>query len=169
MGRSKTFDQLVAELKTKVREKGSSSVDGASSTGHCQGPSAAKEQSGATYYRRPLASLPAFRFSPSSQQTAEQLPASLLTLLSRHFVKSHVCVFCKRVNQGNFVLLSSKVDLQRSVRAALKRRRSGWMKEASELRLHWSTAESPATTATLKSTKRLWTSSLLLHIPGLLQ
>lgn len=70
MGRSKTFDQLVAELKTKVREKGSSSVDGASSTGHSPGPgpgaAAAKEQPGGHFCRRPLASLPAFRFTPSS-------------------------------------------------------------------------------------------------------
>lgn len=66
MGRSKTFDQLVAELKTRVREKGSSSVDAASSAGLCQGASAAKEQSGGHYYRRPVTSLPTFRFSPSS-------------------------------------------------------------------------------------------------------
>lgn len=72
MGRSKTFDQLVAELKTKVREKGSSSVDGASSTGHCQGPSAAKEQSGGHYYRRPLASLPAFSRSPAVGESSPE-------------------------------------------------------------------------------------------------
>ncbi|XP_068568721.1 ataxin-7-like protein 2a isoform X2 [Cebidichthys violaceus] len=59
MGRSKNFDQLVAELKTKVREKGAQCLEGGSSTGS-PSPEAPKEQAGAPHCRRPLASLPAF-------------------------------------------------------------------------------------------------------------
>ncbi|XP_074505167.1 ataxin-7-like protein 2a isoform X1 [Sebastes fasciatus] len=60
MGRTKNFDQLVAELKTKVREKGVQSLDGGSSTGRSPSPEAPREQAGAPHCRRPLASLPAF-------------------------------------------------------------------------------------------------------------
>ncbi|XP_051270951.1 ataxin-7-like protein 2a isoform X1 [Dicentrarchus labrax] len=60
VGRSKNFDQLVAELKTKVREKGAQSLDGGSSTGRSPSPEAPREQAGAPHCRRPLASLPAF-------------------------------------------------------------------------------------------------------------
>ncbi|XP_010773909.1 ataxin-7-like protein 2a [Notothenia coriiceps] len=60
MGRSKNFDQLVAELKTKVREKGAQSLDGNSPS-----PEAPVEQTGAPHCRRPMASLPAFS-QPSS-------------------------------------------------------------------------------------------------------
>ncbi|KAI4826497.1 hypothetical protein KUCAC02_029944 [Chaenocephalus aceratus] len=65
MGRSKNFDQLVAELKTKVREKGAQSLDGNSSAGRSPSPEAPMEQTGAPHCRRPLASLPAFS-RPSS-------------------------------------------------------------------------------------------------------
>lgn len=61
VGRSKNFDQLVAELKTKVREKGAQSLEGGSSTGRSPSPEAPREQAGAPHCRRPLASLPAFR------------------------------------------------------------------------------------------------------------
>ncbi|XP_035516985.1 ataxin-7-like protein 2 [Morone saxatilis] len=60
VGRSKNFDQLVAELKTKVREKGAQSLEGGSSTGRSPSPEAPREQAGAPHCRRPLASLPAF-------------------------------------------------------------------------------------------------------------
>ncbi|XP_035486925.2 ataxin-7-like protein 2a isoform X1 [Scophthalmus maximus] len=60
MGRSKNFDQLVAELKTKVREKGAQSLEGGSSSGRSPSPEAPREQAGAPHCRRPLASLPAF-------------------------------------------------------------------------------------------------------------
>ncbi|XP_029682321.1 ataxin-7-like protein 2a isoform X3 [Takifugu rubripes] len=57
VGRSKNFDQLVAELKTKVREKGAQSLEGGSSTGRSPSPEVSRE---APHCRRPLASLPAF-------------------------------------------------------------------------------------------------------------
>ncbi|XP_028261853.1 ataxin-7-like protein 2a isoform X2 [Parambassis ranga] len=60
VGRSKNFDQLVAELKTKVREKGSQALEGGSSTGRSPSPEAPREQAGAPHCKRPLASLPAF-------------------------------------------------------------------------------------------------------------
>ncbi|XP_034442726.1 ataxin-7-like protein 2a isoform X1 [Hippoglossus hippoglossus] len=63
VGRSKNFDQLVAELKTKVREKGGHSLEGGSSSGRSPSPEAPGEQPGAPHCRRPLASLPAFRRS----------------------------------------------------------------------------------------------------------
>lgn len=59
VGRSKNFDQLVAELKTKVREKGAQSLEGGSSTGRSPSPEVSRE---APHCRRPLASLPAFRY-----------------------------------------------------------------------------------------------------------
>lgn len=58
MGRSKNFDQLVAELKTKVREKGAQSLEVGSSAGS-PNPEVSRE---APHCRRPLASLPAFRY-----------------------------------------------------------------------------------------------------------
>lgn len=58
VGRSKNFDQLVAELKTKVREKGAQSLEVGSSAGS-PSPEVSRE---APHCRRPLASLPAFRY-----------------------------------------------------------------------------------------------------------
>ncbi|XP_067444583.1 ataxin-7-like protein 2a [Thunnus thynnus] len=73
VGRSKNFDQLVAELKTKVREKGAQSLDGGSSTGRSPSPEAPREQAGAPHCRRPLASLPAFsRSTAISESTPEE-------------------------------------------------------------------------------------------------
>ncbi|KAF7652210.1 hypothetical protein LDENG_00099870 [Lucifuga dentata] len=69
-GRSKNFDQLVAELKTRVREKGAQSLEGGSSAGRSPSPEAPKEQTGAPHCRRPLATLPAF-----SRSTALPLAA----------------------------------------------------------------------------------------------
>uniref|UniRef100_A0A8C2Z1S8 Ataxin 7-like 2a n=1 Tax=Cyclopterus lumpus TaxID=8103 RepID=A0A8C2Z1S8_CYCLU len=73
MGRSKNFDQLVAELKTKVREKGAQSLEGGSSAGRSPSPEAPREQAGAPHCRRPLASLPAFsRPSALSESNIEE-------------------------------------------------------------------------------------------------
>ncbi|CAJ1051845.1 ataxin-7-like protein 2a [Xyrichtys novacula] len=73
LGRSKNFDQLVAELKTKVREKGAQSLEGGSSTGRSPSPEAPREQAGAPHCRRPLASLPAFsRSTAASESTPEE-------------------------------------------------------------------------------------------------
>uniref|UniRef100_A0A3Q3WTF9 SCA7 domain-containing protein n=1 Tax=Mola mola TaxID=94237 RepID=A0A3Q3WTF9_MOLML len=73
VGRSKNFDQLVAELKTKVREKGLQSLEGSSSTGRSPSPEAPREQAGAPHCRRPLASLPAFsRSTPGSESSEEE-------------------------------------------------------------------------------------------------
>ncbi|RVE72862.1 hypothetical protein OJAV_G00043420 [Oryzias javanicus] len=67
-GRSKNFDQLVAELKTKVREKGAQMLEGGSVSGHSPSPEAPREQAGVPHCRRPLASLPAFSRSTSSAE-----------------------------------------------------------------------------------------------------
>ncbi|XP_026163171.1 ataxin-7-like protein 2a isoform X2 [Mastacembelus armatus] len=73
VGRSKNFDQLVAELKTRVREKGAQSLEGSSSTGRSPSPEAPREQAGAPHCRRPLASLPAFsRSTAVSECTPEE-------------------------------------------------------------------------------------------------
>ncbi|KAM7402790.1 hypothetical protein PAMP_018001 [Pampus punctatissimus] len=73
VGRSKNFDQLVAELKTKVREKGAQSLDGGSSTGRSPSPEAPRELAGTPHCRRPLASLPAFsRPTAVSENTPEE-------------------------------------------------------------------------------------------------
>ncbi|XP_041811852.1 ataxin-7-like protein 2a [Chelmon rostratus] len=73
VGRSKNFDQLVAELKTKVREKGAQSLEGGSSTGRSPSPEAPREQAGAPHCRRPLTSLPAFsRSTTVSESTTEE-------------------------------------------------------------------------------------------------
>ncbi|XP_068170957.1 ataxin-7-like protein 2a [Antennarius striatus] len=71
LGRSKNFDQLVAELKTKVREKGAQSLEGgsSSSTGRSPSPEAPREQAGAPHCRRPLASLPAFSRSTAVSES----------------------------------------------------------------------------------------------------
>uniref|UniRef100_A0A3Q4N6F2 Ataxin 7-like 2a n=1 Tax=Neolamprologus brichardi TaxID=32507 RepID=A0A3Q4N6F2_NEOBR len=66
VGRSKNFDQLVAELKTRVREKGSQALEGGSSTGQSLSPEAPREQAGTPHCRRPLVTLPAFRFWPTA-------------------------------------------------------------------------------------------------------
>ncbi|XP_077459093.1 ataxin-7-like protein 2a isoform X1 [Stigmatopora argus] len=72
MGRSKNFDQLVAELKTKVREKGAQSLEGCSSSARSPSPEAPREQEGVPHCRRPLASLPAFSCSTAfSESTPE--------------------------------------------------------------------------------------------------
>ncbi|XP_022062096.2 ataxin-7-like protein 2a isoform X2 [Acanthochromis polyacanthus] len=73
VGRSKNFDQLVAELKTKVREKGAQALDGGSSTGRSPSPEPPREQAGAPHCRRLLASLPAFsRSTAGSESTTEE-------------------------------------------------------------------------------------------------
>ncbi|KAK2821033.1 hypothetical protein Q5P01_023992 [Channa striata] len=73
VGRSKNFDQLVAELKTKVREKGAQSLEGGSSTGRSPSPEAPREQAGVPHCRRPLANLPAFSRSMAvSDCTSEE-------------------------------------------------------------------------------------------------
>ncbi|XP_011473519.1 ataxin-7-like protein 2 isoform X1 [Oryzias latipes] len=68
VGRSKNFDQLVAELKTKVREKGAQMLEGGSVSGHSPSPEAPREQAGVPHCRRPLASLPAFSRSTSAAE-----------------------------------------------------------------------------------------------------
>uniref|UniRef100_A0A8C9YX30 Ataxin 7-like 2a n=1 Tax=Sander lucioperca TaxID=283035 RepID=A0A8C9YX30_SANLU len=72
IGRSKNFDQLVAELKTKVREKGAQSLEGGSSSGRSPSPEAPREQAGAPHCRRPLASLPAFSRPTASEGNTEE-------------------------------------------------------------------------------------------------
>ncbi|XP_010751374.1 ataxin-7-like protein 2a [Larimichthys crocea] len=73
VGRSKNFDQLVAELKTKVREKGAQSLEGGSSTTRSPSPEAPRDQTGAPHCRRPLAILPAFsRSAAVSESTPEE-------------------------------------------------------------------------------------------------
>ncbi|KAM6928225.1 ataxin-7-like protein 2a [Xenentodon cancila] len=73
VGRSKNFDQLVAELKTKVREKGTPTLEGGSFTGQTPIPEAPREQAGVPHCRRPLASLPAFsRSTAVSECTPEE-------------------------------------------------------------------------------------------------
>ncbi|TDH13540.1 hypothetical protein EPR50_G00033940 [Perca flavescens] len=72
VGRSKNFDQLVAELKTKVREKGAQSLEGGSSSGRSPSPEAPREQAGAPHCRRPLASLPAFSRPTASEGNTEE-------------------------------------------------------------------------------------------------
>ncbi|KAM9859084.1 ataxin-7-like protein 2a [Aulostomus maculatus] len=72
VGRSKNFDQLVAELKTKVREKGSQSLEGGSSSGRSPSPEAPREQAGVPHCRRPLASLPAFSRSTTVSDTTPE-------------------------------------------------------------------------------------------------
>ncbi|XP_068598932.1 LOW QUALITY PROTEIN: ataxin-7-like protein 2a [Brachionichthys hirsutus] len=67
-GRSKSFDQLVAELKTKVREKGAQSLEGGSSPS----PEAPREHAGAPRCRRPLASLPAFSRSTAASESVPE-------------------------------------------------------------------------------------------------
>ncbi|XP_056131116.1 ataxin-7-like protein 2a [Lampris incognitus] len=73
VGRSKNFDQLVAELKTKVREKGSQGLDGGCSTGRSPSPENPREPAGAPHCRRPLTNLPAFRASSESAPEEEKL------------------------------------------------------------------------------------------------
>uniref|UniRef100_A0A3Q4IB63 Ataxin 7-like 2a n=1 Tax=Neolamprologus brichardi TaxID=32507 RepID=A0A3Q4IB63_NEOBR len=72
VGRSKNFDQLVAELKTRVREKGSQALEGGSSTGQSLSPEAPREQAGTPHCRRPLVTLPAFE--EESQRAEEGNP-----------------------------------------------------------------------------------------------
>ncbi|XP_058488493.1 ataxin-7-like protein 2a isoform X1 [Solea solea] len=72
VGRSKNFDLLVAELKTKVREKGTLSLEGGPTSGRSPSPEAPREQAGAPHCRRPLASLPAFRSAGVSECVAEE-------------------------------------------------------------------------------------------------
>ncbi|KAM4588120.1 ataxin-7-like protein 2a isoform 3-T3 [Odontesthes bonariensis] len=71
-GRSKNFDQLVAELKTKVRDKGVQALEGGSSTGGSTSPEAPREQAGVPHCRRPLASLPAFSRSTAPSECAPE-------------------------------------------------------------------------------------------------
>ncbi|XP_029357209.1 ataxin-7-like protein 2a isoform X2 [Echeneis naucrates] len=73
VGRSKNFDQLVVELKTKVREKGTPLLEGGSSSGRSPSPEPPREQAGTPHCRRPLASLPAFsRSTCVSECTPEE-------------------------------------------------------------------------------------------------
>ncbi|XP_030586215.1 ataxin-7-like protein 2a isoform X1 [Archocentrus centrarchus] len=72
VGRSKNFDQLVAELKTKVREKGPQALEGGSSTGQSPSPEAPREQAGTPHCRRPLATLPAFSRSTVMSESAPE-------------------------------------------------------------------------------------------------
>ncbi|XP_032404477.1 LOW QUALITY PROTEIN: ataxin-7-like protein 2a [Xiphophorus hellerii] len=72
VGRSKNFDQLVAELKMKVREKGAQALDGGFSTGGSPSPEAPREQAGVPNCRRPLASLPAFSRSMAVSECAPE-------------------------------------------------------------------------------------------------
>lgn len=60
LGRSKNFDELVAELKTKAREKGSQNTEGGLCVKRSPSPEAPKEQTSSPHCRRPLANLPAF-------------------------------------------------------------------------------------------------------------
>uniref|UniRef100_H3C1Q4 Ataxin 7-like 2a n=1 Tax=Tetraodon nigroviridis TaxID=99883 RepID=H3C1Q4_TETNG len=68
VGRSKNFDQLVAELKTRVREKGAQSLEVGSSVGS-PSPEVSRE---APHCRRPLASLPAFSSRSGSESVSEE-------------------------------------------------------------------------------------------------
>ncbi|CAI5689196.1 ataxin-7-like protein 2a isoform X1 [Oreochromis niloticus] len=72
VGRSKNFDQLVAELKTRVREKGSQALEGGSSTGQSLSPEAPREQAGTPHCRRPLVTLPAFSWSTAVVESAPE-------------------------------------------------------------------------------------------------
>ncbi|XP_029907621.1 ataxin-7-like protein 2a [Myripristis murdjan] len=72
VGRSKNFDQLVAELKTKVREKGAQSLEGGPSAGRSPSPEAPREPAGAPHCRRPLASLPAFSRPRAPSESAPE-------------------------------------------------------------------------------------------------
>ncbi|KAM9813920.1 ataxin-7-like protein 2a [Neosynchiropus ocellatus] len=72
VGRTKNFDLLVAELKTKVREKGAQLVEGGSGAGRSPSPETHREHCEAPHCRRPLASLPAFcRSSGASESPGE--------------------------------------------------------------------------------------------------
>ncbi|XP_061583965.1 ataxin-7-like protein 2a isoform X2 [Cololabis saira] len=70
-GRSRNFDQLVAELKTKVREKGPAPLEGPFS-GQSPSPEAPREQAGVPHCRRPLASLPAFSRSTAASECSPE-------------------------------------------------------------------------------------------------
>ncbi|KAM9365234.1 ataxin-7-like protein 2a [Pholidichthys leucotaenia] len=72
VGRSKNFDLLVAELKTKVREKGVQNLECGLSTGRSPSPEAPREQAGAPHCRRPLASLPAFSRPTAVSESAPE-------------------------------------------------------------------------------------------------
>ncbi|XP_041835833.1 ataxin-7-like protein 2a isoform X2 [Melanotaenia boesemani] len=72
VGRSRNFDQLVAELKTKVREKGAQALEGGSTTGGSPSPETPREQAGVPHCRRPLASLPAFRSTAVMECSPEE-------------------------------------------------------------------------------------------------
>ncbi|XP_028303325.1 ataxin-7-like protein 2a [Gouania willdenowi] len=69
VGRSRNFDQLVAELKTRVREKGIQALDGGPPVGRSPSPEAPREQAGAPHCRKPLASLPAFSRSTAPSES----------------------------------------------------------------------------------------------------
>ncbi|KAK7880280.1 hypothetical protein WMY93_030647 [Mugilogobius chulae] len=68
LGRSKNFDQLVAELKTKAREKGFQNVDGGLCVKRSPSPEAPKDQAGSPHCRRPLTNHPAFSHPPVSSE-----------------------------------------------------------------------------------------------------
>ncbi|XP_020786651.1 ataxin-7-like protein 2a isoform X1 [Boleophthalmus pectinirostris] len=68
LGRSKNFDQLVAELKTKAREKGFQNVEGGLCVKRSPSPEAPKDQAGSPHCRRPLTNHPAFSHPPVSSE-----------------------------------------------------------------------------------------------------
>lgn len=71
LGRSKNFDELVAELKTKAREKGSQNTEGGLSVRRSPSPEASREKACSPHCRRPLANLPAFRSSVTRENLGE--------------------------------------------------------------------------------------------------
>lgn len=60
LGRSKNFDELVAELKTKAREKGPQNTEGGLCVKRSPSPEALKERATSPHCRRPLANHPVF-------------------------------------------------------------------------------------------------------------
>uniref|UniRef100_A0A3B4B4R7 SCA7 domain-containing protein n=1 Tax=Periophthalmus magnuspinnatus TaxID=409849 RepID=A0A3B4B4R7_9GOBI len=75
LGRSKNFDQLVAELKTKAREKGFQNIEGGLGVKHSPSPEAPKDQAGSPHCRRPLTNHPAFSHAlvPSEKPAEEEV------------------------------------------------------------------------------------------------
>ncbi|KAL0978073.1 hypothetical protein UPYG_G00165570 [Umbra pygmaea] len=72
-GRSKNFNQLVAELKTgaRIRERGGQSHDG-SGSGRSPSPEAPRDQPAPPHCRRPLTNNPAFSRSRASSESAPE-------------------------------------------------------------------------------------------------
>uniref|UniRef100_A0A8C6UTY2 Ataxin 7-like 2a n=1 Tax=Neogobius melanostomus TaxID=47308 RepID=A0A8C6UTY2_9GOBI len=74
LGRSKNFDELVAELKTKAREKGLQNTEGGLCVKRSPSPEAPIEQASSPHCRRPLANLPAFRWVNFENHAVEETP-----------------------------------------------------------------------------------------------